>query len=211
MSVKTLVPKLQLAHKSDAHIAEFASQRINSLTENAVAFPGLSPTVIEVTAAYENFVSAMEACGTSGNRTNTMAKNDMREILCNNLTWVAQSCIEIANGDATLFGLSGFDLKAKAQRITSIDCPANIKVTPGPFDGSVYCSFKLVEHARCYEIQYGNNQADMETWSSLITSSSRKNMLTDLTPMSYGYMRIRTIGPRTISSEWSTVIQFKVV
>lgn len=211
MVTKILIPKLQLALKSDAHLGEYTAQRLNDLKVNAAAFPNLSPTTIDLTDAYNDFVNATEICGRSGNPANTTAKNNAREKLCNILSWVAQSCIEIADGDKAVFELSGFELKSKAQRISSIDCPVDIKTVQGPFSGSVYCSFTAVTHAKCYEVQYGATPNDFDNWSTMITSTSRKAIVTDLTPRTIGYLRIRTVGPRNIISDWSVVIQFTVM
>jgi hypothetical protein len=85
---------------------------------------------------------------------------------------------------------------------------------PAPFrtmEGSIYCSFQSVQHARCYEVQYGSNPTDQSSWSTMVVSSSRRTLITDFTPLSKGYLRIRTIGPRNIMSDYSDVIAFKVI
>lgn len=202
-------PKLKLSQKSDGKLAEFASQCINSIGENAAAFVKMAPTLAELTTAYTNFTEALENCGRSGNPANTAAKNQARETLGNMLTWCASSCSEIAGDDVALFELSGFSTRAKPTKITSINCPEGINVSFGPVEGTVYCAFESVQHARCYEIQYGATPTALS--SEMTVSSSRRILVTDFTPMSKGYLRIRTVGPRNIISDWSTVIEFKVI
>lgn len=213
MKNSTLIqPTLKLSKKNDAKLAEFTAQCINSIGENAAAFTTMNPTLVELTACYNDFVEKMENCGRNGNPSSTSAKNQSRETLCNTLTWCASSCSEIAGNDVALFELSGFSPKANPTKITSVDCPTNVKVTFGPFEGSVYCSFDNVKGARCYEICYsGTNSPDMSTWSTMMVTSSRRTMITDLPSMSKCYMRIRTIGPRGIMSAFTSTIEFKVV
>jgi hypothetical protein len=131
--------------------------------------------------------------------------------LGNVLTWCASSCSEIAGTDLALFELSGFSPRAKPTRITTIEAPTAIETAFGPMEGSIYCSFQGVQHARCYEIQYGSNPNDQSTWSNMTVSTSRRTLITDFTPMSKGYLRIRTIGPRNIISDYSDIINFKVI
>jgi hypothetical protein len=210
-STKMIQPKLNLSKKSDGKLSEYTSQCINCITENAVAFNKMSPSISELNAAYDTFKSAMEQCGRQGNPANTAAKDQARVSLCNTLTWCANSCSEIADTDTALFELSGFSVRSKATRINSINCPTNVNVEFGPMEGSVYCSFESVAYARCYEISYGTNPNDTSGWSKMTVSTSRKTLITDLTPMSKAYLCIRTIGPRNIISDWCPMIAFKIV
>lgn len=210
-TVKAITPKLGLFHKSDGKLAEYCAQCINSLTENATAFVSMSPTTAELKTAYENFVAAMETCGRNGNPSNTAAKNQLRETLCATITWCANSCSEIAQGDIALFEMSGFSAKGKAQRINKVATPTGIQITQGPFDGSVYCSFASCSGARCYEIQYGNTPTNTGNWTNMTVTSSRKCMITDLNMMSRYYMRVRAVGPHNLVSEWCNTTEFRVL
>jgi hypothetical protein len=210
-STKLIQPKLKLSTKSDGKLAEYTAQCMNCITENAVAFNKMAPSISELKAAYDSFVAAAEQCGRQGNPANTAAKNQARESLCNTLTWCAQSCSEIAGTDTALFELSGFSVKAQPTKITSINCPVNVKVELGPFEGSVYCSFDAVAGARCYEINYGTSPTDFSDWTTITVSTSRRSLITDITPLSKCYLRIRSIGPRNIISEWCSTTAFKVI
>jgi hypothetical protein len=208
---KVITPKLALAHRSDANLAEYCLQRINSLTENAAAFANMSPTLATLVEHYNDYITAMESCGRSGNPATTAAKNKMRETLCFTLTHCAQSCSEIAGDNIPLFELSGFQAKGKGTRLTSISTPAKISISQGPLDGTVYCSFDIVAGARCYEIHFGTTPENIENWDCMYTSSTRKNLVADLPSLSRCYLRIRAIGVRGMVSGWSSVVEFKVL
>lgn len=210
-STKLIQPRLRLSTKSDAKMAEFASQCINGIGENATAFAAMKPTLVELTAAYNDFVEKLEDCGPNGNVARTSAKNQSRETLGNMLTWCAVSCSEIAGTDVALFDLTGFGIRSKPTRVTSVDCPTDLKSEFGPVEGSVYCSFTAAANARSYELAYGTTPADPSKWTMMYVSTSRRILLTDFAPMSKGYMRVRTIGPHGLISNWSNVLEFKVV
>lgn len=56
----------------------------------------------------------------------------------------------------------------------------------------------------------------MLSYSQRKSEAMRKNVLfgkypADLTPMAMGYMRVHTIGPKGLISNWSAVTEFKVI
>jgi hypothetical protein len=208
---KVITPKLSLAHRSDANLAEFTSQCISNLTENAAAFAGMNPTLAALTQHYTDFTTALESCGRAGNPATTAAKNQAREILCRTLTHCAQSCSEIAGDSIALFQRSGFGMKSKGSRMTEIECPSAINITQGPFEGTVYCSFKSIAGARSYEIRFGKISEKLEGWNMMNTTSGRKCLISDLQSLSRCYLRIRAIGPHGLVSEWSNAVEFKVL
>jgi hypothetical protein len=208
---KVITPKLALAHKPDGHLAEYCAQCINTLTENAVAFPNMSPSLATLVQHFADFTIALESCGRSGNPATTAAKNQAREILCFTLTHCALSCSEIAGDNNALFQLSGFQAKSKGTRRAAIDCPSGITITQGPFEGTVYCSFKAVAGARCYEIQFGKDLSAIANWDYMNTTAARKCLISDLPQLSRCYLRIRAVGTRSLVSEWSSITEFKVL
>lgn len=208
---RVITPKLALAHRSDGNLAEFVAQRINSISENAAVFSDMYPALATLKQHYADFKTALENCGSSGNRAVTSAKNDAREVLCTTMIRCAQSCSEIAGDDQTLFSLTGFDVKSKGTKLTAIGIPDVLKIAQGSFEGSIYCSFAAVKGARNYEINFGKSIDNMNDWDSMFTSSSRKVLITDLPSLSKCYLRIRALGPRCLMSEWSTVTEFKVL
>lgn len=206
---KVITPKLSLAHKPDAHLAEYTAQCIRSLTENAAAFPGMTPTLATLIQHSDSFTTALENCGRNGNPASTAAKNQARETLCFTLTHCARSCSEIAGDNKALFQLSGFEIKSKGTRMTSIESPYGVNILQGPFEGSVYCSFTAVKGARTYDINFGKSSNALT--DMMFTSSSRKCLITDLPSLSRCYLRIRARGTGNIISEWSNIVEFKVL
>ncbi len=206
---KRIMPAIGLKYITDADIASFTAQRITNLTENAAAFPGLNPSVADLSAALSQYESALAEAGVNGKRSATYAKNSWRKQLDYLLMQCALSCAAIADSEA-VFLRSGFRIKSKGSRITFLESPANLNFKFGPFEGSIYACFNSVKNAGSYEVRVGIDANDQ----SFTTANSNKGcriLITDLKTLSVYYGKCRAIGTNNIKSPWSPVVQFKVL
>lgn len=205
-----ITPALGLKFYTDSDIAAFARQRIVNLTENAASFPNLSPSTVELTEITEEYTNALESCGKDATRSDTNRKNVKRRELEKVVSLCALSCSQIADGDLSLYLLSGFSSKVQGSRITELDFPHNIRYKQGPFDGSVYVLFKNVKNARSYEINLAENN-NSDSWNTFVSGTVSPVLITDLKPMTIYNIRCRAMGARNIKSAWSNVTQVKVI
>lgn len=196
-----------LSQKSDSELAEYCLQCISTHTENKSFFKDMSPSLSDLNECYISFTSALSICEHNSNPSYTSIKNQSRATLCAVMTWCAQSCNEIAGDDTDLLELSGFHPLKKKNSLNNVSSPYNIKLTQGPIDGSIYCAFKKVKEGLCYEIQFGNSMDDINSWSKMICTTSRNNMITDLPAEKSCYVRMRTIGECDAVSEWTEVVR----
>ncbi len=209
-STVLITPALGLKFMTDGALGDYAMQRVESLTENSASFPGLSPTPVELKAITDTYMNAMAKCGVDATKSDTSIKNTYRNLLEKILTLSAQSCASIANGDLSLYLLSGYGYKGKGRRTTELDTPTTLRYKQGPFEGSVYLLFKSVKNARSYEVRIGAND-NVESWTDYTISSGSPVLMTDLKPLSIYYVRLRAIGARNIKSGWTSVMQVKVM
>ncbi len=208
--ITRIIPSLGLKYISDSAIATYAQQRIAALTENEASFPGLNPSIVDLQDACNAYSEASSKTGPEGTRSATATKNICRKQLDYLLTQCALSCAYIANSNEAIYLRSGFRIKSSGTRITELEIPKNIKFKQGPFEGSVYVSFKSVQNAGSYEVQVGIDP----TASSLTivnTNKGSKILITDLKPLSIYWGRCRAIGARNIKSPWSHMVRFVVM
>ena len=210
MVINRIIPSLGLAKKSDAELAEYASQRIDNLTVNKLKFPGLTPDALALQDLLTTFNVAVKKMSTAPSRQATKDRDTARVALELALTNCSQNCAEIANGNDLLFLLSGFGIKSKGTRVSSLEIPQGLTFKQGPAEASVYANFKGVKNAASYEVVVGTS-SNPATWTKVTVNRSSRMLITDLTPLTQYYGRCRAIGARNIKSDWSAVVEFKVM
>ena len=196
--------------KTDAEVSEYAKQRIVSLTNNSASFPGLTPTVAELTTLWSDYNEALGQVGSEGTKSATTIKNQKRLLLENGLSTCAQNCSEIAGSNVALYQLSGFGMKNKGVPVTHFSAPENLSFRQGPMDGSVFATFKGIKNAASYEVMVGTTN-DPSTWTKTTVNRSSRMLITDLTPLTQYYGCCRAVGARNIKGEWSEMVSFDVV
>jgi len=205
-----IIPSLGLRKKSDAVLDEYAKQRIANITLSIAGFPGLTPTMSDLTEIEVAFADAISKLGPESGHSAKLNRDAARETLELGLQNCAQNCAEISGTNEANYALSGFGMKAKPVRITALSAPEKLAFKQGPFDGSVYGTFKGVKNAASYELWVGKT-SDTSTWTKFNVNSGSPILLTDLTPLSVYFGRCRAIGARNIKGEWSPVVEFKVI
>ncbi len=209
MVVQTLIiPKLGLSRKTDAALLTYSGEICGQLTLNAADFPALKPTVAEVEAAQVIFSGTLDKMAFK-NKANTDAKNDARLELENLHTLQAYNCAEIANGDVTLYRKSGYDLKSKGVPSGFLPAPGNFKISLGSMEGSLYAKFKGVKNAYSYEIFYGNADVDPDTWTKYKVTTAGKILLNELGSNILTGVRVRAIGAKGKTGEWTAILTLK--
>ena len=210
MVVSRIIPSLGLRKKSDAALDEYAKQRIDNLTTNKLKFPGLVPDAIALAVLEQAFADAIRKLGPEGGHSATLNRDTARNNLEIGLQTCAQNCAEISGSSEYNYSLSGFGMKQKPVKVTSLPAPDKLAFKQGPLDGSVYGTFKGVKNAKSYELWVGKT-SDTTTWTMFNINSGSPVLITDLTPLSIYFGRCRAIGARNIKGEWSPVIEFKVM
>ncbi len=211
ITIPRIIPSLKLRQMTDGAIGDYAAQRVTSLTANDATFGGITPSAADVNLVLVNFNSALAQTGVDGTPSDTSIKNAIRMQLEIILMQCANACSDVAAGDEGVFLLSGFGIKSKPTRVTSLETPTNLRFMQGSMDGTMMAKFKGVKNAGGYEVCCGTNPATPDSWTMFSTSKGSPVMITDLTSMTVCYGRCRAIGSRGIKSDWSAVVEFKVM
>src|SRR5437868_4199630 len=184
---------LNFIHFSDRALAGFAQLILTNLTGSAV-FTDPVPTLAEIGDAYSNFAEALIAAA-SGNRSDIADKNAKREVLENLLEALARYLNYTADGDRSLLLTTGYDVNKERQPVV-ITTPENLVIINGPNPGELIVSVKAVKGAKSYVFEYTTDATLAEGSWVRITSSSRKNVLTNLESGKTYYCRVAAIGPK---------------
>ncbi len=204
-----VLPRLGFSLLNDAQFEDYAMFVKSQLTINASSFPDLTPDMSTLSIDLNNFQVAAVSART-GAKTAIATRNDARVKLECTLTYMANSCSEIANGDVTLFELSGFEVRSKPTPSGILPAPSNFELTLGPVEGTLGAKFKRVKNSRVYEIYFGQWNTDPDTWTDhIMTTGSRSAIITDLSSNQRYSARCRAIGAKAIPGEWSAVSTMK--
>ncbi len=205
--VLTLIqPKLGLSKKTDAKLAEDASNILVQLTLNAAKFP--SVTVGDVQKDYDDFATALSKVK-HGTPSETEAKNQARIILENRLKITANQCVENADGNLVIFKLSGFEVKSKPTPSGNLPAPKSFSMDAITIEGTLTAKFPAVKHAVAYELYYGTANTTPEEWTKFKLTTAGKVMINDLeSGVSYS-ARVRAVGAKGKKGEWSEIVTRK--
>lgn len=203
MVIIRIQPALNLEKLNDASLGQYVTDRVADLIANSASFTGLKPTPAELTTKNEEFSAALSS--RAANR--TTEKNKVRRELEIMLFTCADNCAEISSNNLSIYELSGFGYRRKAEPSGTLPAPSGLSVEIGPGEGQLYVRFKGVTNSHGYEISFGKADAAPENWTeNMGVSSGKKTLLNDLeSNVEYG-VRVRAIGANKTFGEWTAVI-----
>jgi hypothetical protein len=178
---------------SDSAFSEKVQVILTSLPGNA-GFPTPVPALSVIEDAYSAFLDAKMAAA-SGNRADIANKKAKREALTLLIAALALYINLTAEGDRSLLLTSGFDVNKERQPVIIVT-PENLTIKNGDNPGELIVSVKAVKGAKSYVFEYTADATLAESSWVSITSSSRKNVLTELESGKTYYCRVAAIGPK---------------
>ena len=205
--ITTLIqPKLGLSKKTDAALLEYANNIITSLDLHAASFPGADIAGLKTS---RDTYTAKLAVVKNGTPSQTVAKNNARTVLENNLKSVANDCAEIADGNEEIFLRSGYEIKSKPTPSGMLPSPKIIDLSVGSMEGTLMFQFKGVPNANAYEVNYGLFSTEPDTWTMLSVTTAGKNLIGELKSNEKYSVRVRAVGTKGKKGIWSDIITVK--
>jgi hypothetical protein len=192
-----------LTADSDSVLVTDTENIVTSMTGNA-SFPTPSPTILEVTAAKDAFVTAL-ADAAKGGVTLTAIKNAKRAALVALLRQLASYVQVTCNGDLTVLLSSGFPIQ-KPQRnpVGVLPAPSILKVSFGARTGELVASAAPVFGAAIYNWRVTTESApDVVVQTAQTTAAS--NTFTGLTPGVVYKLDANVVGSAG-PSDWSNPV-----
>ncbi len=205
--INTLIqPKLGLSKKTDAALLEYANNIVVKLELHESSFPGIDIDALK--AARDNYNAKLSVVQ-HGTPAATAAKNDARVVLENILRNTANDCAAIADGNEALFLLSGFEIKSKPTPSGLLPAPDKFNIKVGPFDGSLEVIFKSVKNAYSYEIFYGENLDNPDSWTKFKVTTAGRIVIGELQSGVFYSARVRAVGTKGKKGTWSEIVTRK--
>ena len=169
-------------------------------------FTSLSPAVAALKTV-RNAYSVALTNNVTGGQITTIAKNNCKISLLNQLTNVALMVEILANGDPAIILAAGFDLIRVRKSYSSLDAPDVLKVTNETAPGLVTVELVKVEGATNYGIEKRIVTAENPegVWVNGQYSSALKFELTGLTSGETYQLRFRSLGNKGLVSIWSAI------
>ena len=130
-----------------------------------------------------------------GTKNDKRLRDDARAVLNDLTKKLAQYVTITADGDAIKLGTSGFPFAKSWAPTAPLGVPENLKLANGG-SGNINVSVDAVTNAKAYLVQFTKDPlTDSSHWTS-INSSTRKLLVTDLTPGTTYWFRVAVLGVR---------------
>ena len=173
-----IIPKLGLHDIPDGDLEEYTLDKVTKIDAAGSPFSGLDPSTAEVAGKADDYKNALVAAD-NGTVAQTEAKNVLRSELEAMLTQQAQHCSDIANGNLTIYLLSGYEAKdSGGSPVGELAKPDLMKVDPTDNEGELKVDWDTIDHAQNYTVRAYTDPADPEgsKLAEEIVSPSRANL-----------------------------------
>lgn len=194
---------------SDEDIAVLAETIVAAMTGNE-NFVEPTPSLQVIEDLTESFSEKLIEARQRRSPIETAIKNKARVQLEKNLTVLATYVNKVANYDLAILLGSGFPLSRYKARVLPPEQVRNLKVKDGVKNRQMILEFDKIPRARMYEYRYSKekDEAGEIIWLPIqFTSSSRNNLIEDVTPGAKYYFSVRAINTRGVG-DWSEPVSW---
>lgn len=163
------------------------------MTGNA-NFPTPTPTLVEVTAARTQLVSAL-AAAESGAHADIAKKNEAVRTLRDLLTKLARYVNSAAGGDVDKAVSSGFELAKRPEPIDKLEAPQELNARMSSYEGRLDLRWQRVRGARMYQVYMcSGDPAVLANWQVVGVSSKTRHTVSDLAANTFFNFRVTALG-----------------
>jgi len=174
---------------------------ITAMTGNA-NFPDPWPATVPTLTQIQADTTALQGLATAtaaGDRTQVRNRNTARSKLADDLVQLALYLQSAAQGDPDKLATTGFPLRPVPRRTKNLsppDAPGPIKLSRGPFSGTLVVQATRVPKAAAYDVQTATADPTVESnWNDAGSfKNGRRMQVQGLTPGKYYAVRVRALG-----------------
>ena len=200
--------KINFDMLAEASLLQTTRAAIIKMTANA-NFPNVVPTAANMAIAADNFEAAM-ANASTGNRDAIANKNVQKNTLQGLMHNWGMYVNLLSEGNLEMLISSGLPL-TKERTPSVLGVPENLAITQAVNPGSVEVSFKAVNNAVNYRYEWAPNPFTADTVWQTISSTSRKQVISDLEEGTNYWFRVRAYGTKKQETVSSEVLEFIIV
>ena len=188
---------------SDNDLMPFIQVLFICLTGNA-AFPALPVKIVDFTALFTAFQTAVTNMGKNTNQQLTALRDEAREALLDAARKNGAYVQSVALNSLSTLLSSGYQNVPTQSPSSPLDIPTILSVTN---NGTTQVALRLsrVDNAKSYQIQFSTDNG--KTWTmGGAYPQARRIMLTNLVPGTTYMIQAQAIGGSTGQSGWSTPV-----
>lgn len=192
---------------SDFELSTLAGRVVVAMNDSSAQthFPSPDPELEVLEGLASDFIAKHEVASQRGSALQISQKNESRAALLAGLRRLAHYVNGIAEGRTSLLLSTGLVLVSAAKRLVAPGVTERIRLRDGALRGQMRLDFQAVKDAWEYEVNVGESvlgDPDIEWTRTFGTTSSRGNILTDLTAGVIYHVRVRARNGRGIG-DWS--------
>src|SRR5690606_27317378 len=196
--------KLDISGLNAAKLIEKAGTVVTRMTDNA-NFPSPTPSLAELTAAYEALAAAAVIAG-RGDREAISARKEQELIVANMLRNIAAYIVLMADGNGTILLSSGFEIQSLPEPQPELSRPINFKAVRGAHEGEVDLGWKSVKGAMTYVVGMTTDDPKDPTakWTNEALTTKVKVKFENMGIGNFLTFRVKAVG-RNNESPWSDI------
>jgi len=182
-------------HMTDFELSTLGGRILKAMQDpiNVTNFPEPTPDLESLGRSVNDFINKHEIASRRGSGVQIGEKNESRVLLLNDLRTLGQYINRTADGQISLLLATGFNLAARPSANLAPLTTERVNLRDGRYSGQLRVDFTPVRTAWEYEIQIGeiNTAGAIEWMETMLTTSSRGNVLMDRVPGIRYAVRVR--------------------
>jgi hypothetical protein len=194
-TMKKIIVTMDLAHKSDTELKQYAADHI-AKTALSTAFPGLTAGAVAFQSLHDAFEAGLgvsdQAQKTAMEKTNL--KDAARAALELGLTQRGHVCEGTIGVTADQVLAVGFGVKSDAAPAPKSGKVLNLSLTTGDDHGTIDAAWNRMPGAQSYEVQWCPDPFTDAGWRNFPGCTKSKTVLTGLTSGAKIWVRVRALG-----------------
>jgi hypothetical protein len=207
--IRKIKVKLGFHGVSDANVLKAGNTAYDGLFNNP-AYPNTPVALPDFRQALDGFSTLIVAAEDGGKKA-ISAKDNQRAVVIKMYTLLGHYVEAMCNNDLATFNTSGFTAvsvtRTPAQPLAQ---PTFNSIDRGPNSGQIAVKVAPRNGAIAFDMRYAlveNNGGTLGAWTTLTLTSSKKVMLSDLTPAGTYQFQVRALGKQGYT-DWSPSTQF---
>ncbi|MBE8719960.1 fibronectin type III domain-containing protein [Sphingobacterium pedocola] len=192
---------------SEFELSTLAGRVLKAIQEPAAAvyFPNPNPTLPVLEELVNDYIQKHEIASRRGSALEIGQKNESKTRLLEGLQLLATYVNQQAGGQISVLLSSGLILANQPKSKDTPLIPLNLKLRDGRVGGQMRLDFQAVKDAWQYEVEIGQSavgSAEILWERTVMTTSSRSNVLIGFEPGVKYYVRVRALNGKGIG-DWS--------
>lgn len=194
---------------SDFELSTIAGRIVKAMQSSGamVYFPNPNPDTSELEVIANDYIEKHEIASRRGSALEISQKNERRQMLLHALKNLANYVNDVADGNLPMLLSTGMILANQGSPLMVPLVTERIQLRDGRLSGQIRLEFSKVGGAWEYEVELGaeDDEGNISFDQVINTTSSRGNVLSDLTPGIKYHVRVRARNGRGIG-DWSAPV-----